>query len=107
LSNGGNISYVETPNLKHNQKALEALVDYAYERVPYFGINQPVDKCYECKYEGEFAVDRDGFHCPECDNRNDKTMSVIRRVSGYLGNPTSRGFNKGKQQEVIQRTRHL
>lgn len=107
LSNGGNISYVETPNLKNNLKALEVLVDYAYERVPYFGINQPVDKCYECGYEGEFSVDRDGFHCPQCNNRNDKSMSVIRRVSGYLGNPTSRGFNSGKQQECSERTKHL
>jgi anaerobic ribonucleoside-triphosphate reductase len=106
LSNGGNISYVETPNLKNNLKALEALVDYAYFRVPYFGINQPVDKCYACSFEGEFAVDRDGFHCPSCNNRNDKTMSVIRRVSGYLGNPSSRGFNKGKQQECTERTKH-
>ena len=107
LSNGGNISYVETPNLKNNLKALEALVDYAYERVPYFGINQPVDKCYNCDYEGEFSVDRDGFHCPNCNNRDDKSMSVIRRVSGYLGNPTSRGFNSGKQQECSERTKHL
>ena len=106
LSNGGNISYVETPNLKNNLKALEALVDYAYERVPYFGINQPVDKCYNCDYEGEFSVDRNGFHCPNCNNRDDKSMSVIRRVSGYLGSPTSRGFNKGKQQECTERMKH-
>lgn len=106
LSNGGNISYVESPNLINNLKALETLIDYAYYKVPYFGINQPVDKCYECDFEGEFTVDHNGFHCPNCNNRNDKTMSVIRRVSGYLGNPSSRGFNKGKQQECSQRTKH-
>ncbi|AMM43706.1 anaerobic ribonucleoside reductase large subunit [Pectobacterium phage vB_PcaM_CBB] len=106
LSNGGNISYVETPNLSNNLKALETLIDYAYDRIPYFGINQPVDKCYKCDFEGEFAVDKIGFHCPQCDNREEGTMSVIRRVSGYLSAPNSRPFNTGKQQEVIQRIKH-
>ncbi|SOK58941.1 Ribonucleotide reductase of class III (anaerobic), large subunit [Yersinia phage fHe-Yen9-03] len=106
LSNGGNISYVETPNLANNIKALETLIDYAYDRIPYFGINQPVDKCYKCSFEGEFSVDKVGFHCPECDNREEGTMSVIRRVSGYLSAPNSRPFNSGKQQEVIQRIKH-
>lgn len=106
LSNGGNISYVETPNLINNMKALESLINYAYEHIPYFGINQPVDHCYKCNFDGEFAVDKDGFHCPVCENRDEDTISVIRRVSGYLGNPSSRGFNKGKQQECCQRIKH-
>lgn len=106
LSNGGNISYVETPNLSNNLKALEVLIDYAYERIPYFGINQPVDKCYKCEFEGEFSVDKIGFHCPQCDNREEGTMSVIRRVSGYLSAPNSRPFNTGKQSEVIARIKH-
>lgn len=106
LSNGGNISYVETPNLANNIQALETLIDFAYGKIPYFGINQKVDKCYECNFEGEFSVDKDGFHCPMCENRNERTMSVIRRVSGYLSAPNSRPFNKGKQQEVIQRVQH-
>ena len=106
LSNGGNISYVETPNLYKNLKALEGIVDYAYTKVPYFGINQPVDKCYSCSFEGEFAVDKNGFHCPICNNRDEDNMSVIRRVSGYLSSPNSRPFNKGKQQEVMKRVKH-
>lgn len=106
LSNGGNISYVETNNLSNNLKALEALIDYAYEKIPYFGINQPIDRCYKCSFEGEFAVDKHGFHCPQCNNREEGTISVIRRVSGYLSSPNSRGFNIGKQQEVSQRIKH-
>lgn len=106
LSSGGNISYVETANLSNNIQALETIINYAYTKIPYFGINQPVDKCYECGFDGQFSVDRDGFHCPSCDNRNEKSMSVIRRVSGYLSAPNSRAFNKGKQQEVSQRIKH-
>lgn len=106
LSSGGNISYVETSNLANNIQALETLINYAYNKIPYFGINQPVDKCYECNFEGQFSVDKDGFHCPCCENRNERSMSVIRRVSGYLSAPNSRAFNKGKQQEVSQRIKH-
>lgn len=106
ISNGGNISYVETPNLANNIKALETLVDYAYTKIPYYGINQPVDRCFKCSYSGEFVVDKDGFHCPQCNNRDSDSFSVIRRVSGYLGNPSSRGFNKGKQEECVNRIKH-
>lgn len=106
LSNGGNIGYVETPNLQNNMKALEQLVDYAYHKIPYFGINQPVDECHKCDFHGEFSVDKDGFHCPQCNNRDENSITVIRRVSGYLSSPNSRPFNKGKQQEVIQREKH-
>lgn len=106
LSSGGNISYVETSNLANNIQALETLINYAYNKIPYFGINQPVDKCYECNFEGQFSVDKDGFHCPCCENRNERSMSVIRRVSGYLSAPNSRAFNKGKQSEVSQRIKH-
>ena len=34
-------------------------------------------------------------------------MSVTRRVCGYLGQPNSRPFIKGKQEEVIRRVKHL
>lgn len=106
ISNGGNISYVETPNLSHNLKALETLIDYAYNKIPYYGINQKIDHCYKCNFHGEFTVDKIGFVCPVCDNRDEKTISVIRRVSGYLSAPNSRPFNVGKQAEVIARTKH-
>lgn len=107
VSNGGNISYVETPNLKDNLKALESIVNFGYEHMHYFGINQKIDVCYLCGYHGEFNADENGFSCPDCGNTDSDTISVIRRVSGYLGSPNSRPFNKGKQQEVIERKVHM
>ena len=107
LSNGGNIGYVETNNLSSNMKALEALVDFAYKHIPYFGINQKIDYCYKCNFDGEFSVDKNGFCCPQCGNREEGTISVIRRVSGYLSAPNSRPFNTGKQSEVIERVLHI
>ena len=106
ISSGGNIGYVETPSLKNNISALEELINYGYNNIHYFGINQPVDQCFKCGFSGEFNATPKGFECPVCGNHEEGTMSVIRRVSGYLSAPNSRPFNKGKTQEVIQRVKH-
>lgn len=105
ISSGGNITYVETPKMNNNMTGLEAIIDYAYEHVQYFGINIPVDVCYCCKFEGAFIPSIDGFTCPVCKNSNPEKMMCIRRVSGYLGSAT-RPFNYGKQNEVCERIIH-
>lgn len=107
VSNGGHISYAEFPNMRHNTEALETVWDYAMSNLDYFGTNTPSDKCLKCHFEGEFKIDSDGFHCPSCGNSDSKTMSVIRRVCGYLGSPNARGFNHGKNEEVIRRVKHF
>lgn len=107
ISSGGNIGYVETPNLRNNLNALEALVDFGYQHIMYFGINQPVDQCFKCGFQGEFSATPKGFCCPECGNHEEGTISVIRRVSGYLSSPNSRPYNKGKQAEVVERVKHF
>lgn len=107
ISSGGAISYVETPNLKHNPQAYEGLLDYAYHTgMHYFAINTPVDQCYKCGFSGEFNATLEGYYCPECGNNEPGTLSVLRRVSGYISAPNSRPFNKGKQSEVMQRVKH-
>lgn len=107
VANGGFISYVEFPNLRNNLPALEAVWDYAMANLAYFGTNTPSDKCFGCGYEGEMKATSDGFTCPNCGNRDGQKMNVIRRVCGYLGNPNARGFNHGKQQEMISRVKHV
>lgn len=107
ISNGGNIGYIETPNLRNNLDALEALVDFGYQHIMYFGVNQPVDFCMKCGFKGEAKATTKGFECPECGNHDPATLSVIRRVSGYLSAPNARPFNNGKQQEVIERVKHV
>ncbi|WP_373756303.1 anaerobic ribonucleoside-triphosphate reductase, partial [Streptococcus ferus] len=47
-ASGGFIHYCEYPVLQQNPKALEAVWDYAYDRVGYLGTNTPIDHCYEC-----------------------------------------------------------
>lgn len=107
IASGGHISYAEFPNLRNNLRALEAVWDYAMERLAYFGTNCPSDICFECKFEGEFKATSKGFECPKCGNHDSHKMNVIRRVCGYLGAPNARGFNHGKQQEVLHRVKHI
>jgi len=107
LASGGFICYSEYPNLQHNLKALEDVWDYSYKYIPYYGTNTPIDECYECGFSGEFECTSKGFTCPNCGNREPSKVSVIRRVCGYLGNPDARPFNKGKQEEVKRRVKHL
>ena len=38
--------------LQQNPKALEAVWDYAYDKVGYLGTNTPIDHCYACGFEG-------------------------------------------------------
>ncbi len=107
LASGGFICYGEYPNIQHNLKALEDVWDYSYDRVPYYGTNTPIDECYECGYTGEFECTSKGFTCPKCGNHDSETVSVTRRVCGYLGSPDARPFNAGKQEEVKRRVKHL
>ncbi|MGL4998106.1 MAG: anaerobic ribonucleoside-triphosphate reductase, partial [Cetobacterium sp.] len=107
IASGGHISYAEFPNLKHNLKALEAVWDYAMDNLAYFGTNTPSDKCFECGFDGEFTCTSKGFSCPNCGNHDSNKMNVIRRVCGYLGAPNARGFNPGKQLEVVHRVKHM
>lgn len=107
LASGGHISYAEFPNVQNNLEALEQVWDYAMEHLAYFGTNTPSDKCFECGFSGEFTATSKGFECPKCGNHDSAKMNTIRRVCGYLGSPTARGFNDGKQAEVIHRVKHL
>lgn len=106
-ANGGFICYGEYPNMQNNIEALENVWDYSYDRVPYYGTNTPIDECYECGFTGEFSCTSAGFTCPSCANNNPSRVSVTRRVCGYLGNPDTRPFNAGKQEEVKRRVKHL
>ncbi|MGL5232577.1 MAG: anaerobic ribonucleoside-triphosphate reductase [Fusobacteriaceae bacterium] len=105
---GGHISYIETSSLKNNIEAIHGILKYAQSiGIHYMGINQPVDKCHKCNFSGEFQATVKGFECPQCGNTDSSQMNVIRRVCGYLAQPDSRPFNKGRQKEVINRVKHM
>lgn len=106
IATAGHISYVEFPDMKNNLQALEKVWDYAMEKLDYFGTNLPVDKCFVCGSDDEFTPTEEGFHCKHCGNHDPAKMSVTRRTCGYLGAPAVRGFNEGKNKEMMHRTKH-
>jgi ribonucleoside-triphosphate reductase len=104
---GGFIHYCEYPVLQQNPKALEAVWDYAYDRVGYLGTNTPIDHCYECGFEGDFHPTERGFECPQCGNHDPKTCDVVKRTCGYLGNPQARPMVRGRHKEISSRVKHM
>lgn len=104
---GGFIHYCEYPNLKQNPKALEAVWDYAYDKIGYLGTNTPIDQCFECGFKGEFKATAKGYQCPQCGNHNPDTCDVVKRLCGYLGNPNKRPMVHGRQEEIIHRKKHM
>lgn len=105
LSSGGAISYVEVTNMSQNLDALSALIDYMYETIQYAEINTKSDYCQECGFDGEILLDENReWYCPNCGNRNHKTLNVCRRTCGYLGDNF---WNQGRTQEIAERFVHL
>lgn len=113
LSTGGAISYIETPNLQDNIPAVIAVLRYIYESIMYAELNCKSDYCYKCGYSGEMRSFNNpdgsfGWECPECGNRDQKQLSVVRRTCGYLGeNRGTAGWNKGRFDEITDRVLHL
>ena len=106
-ASGGFIHYCEYPVLQQNPKALEAVWDYAYDRVGYLGTNTPIDRCYNCDFEGDFEPTERGFACPNCGNSDPKTVDVVKRTCGYLGNPQARPMVNGRHKEIAARVKHM
>ena len=99
-SSAGCITYVELDSgCKNNLAALETIVNYAVDKdIPYFAINVPNDQCMSCGY-----IDEIGKSCPQCGSQDIKRL---RRVTGYLSTDYHH-FNKGKQEEVEDRVKHM
>lgn len=104
---GGFIHYCEYPNLKQNPKALEAVWDWAYDKVGYLGTNTPIDHCFKCGFAGEFKATAKGFECPKCGNHDPETCDCVKRTCGYLGNPLKRPMVHGRHEEIVHRVKHM
>ena len=108
LASGGFINYCEFPSMQQNPKALEAVWDYAYQiGIGYLGTNTPIDHCFVCGYEGDFAPTEEGFKCPECGNDDPEKCNVTKRTCGYLGNPVQRPMVHGRHEEIAHRVKHM
>lgn len=108
LSPGGAISYIETPDLTNNPKAIITVMQHIYENIMYAELNTKSDYCQVCGYDGEIKIiDVDGkleWECPKCGNRDQNKMNVARRTCGYIG---SHFWNAGRTEEIRDRVVHL
>lgn len=110
LSPGGNVIYIETPNLQNNVEAIIEVIKYMYEHTMYGELNTKSDYCMNCGYDGEIVVVEDEkthklvWECPNCKNRDQSKMQVTRRTCGYLG---SHYWNQGRTDEIRSRVLHL
>lgn len=110
LSPGGNVIYIETPNLQNNIEAILEVIKYMYDHTMYGELNTKSDYCMNCGYDGEIMVVEDEkthklvWECPNCKNRDQNKMQVTRRTCGYLG---SHYWNQGRTDEIRSRVMHL
>lgn len=108
LSPGGAISYIETPDLANNPKAIITVMQFIYDNIMYAELNTKSDYCQVCGYDGEIKIiDVNGkleWECPECGNRDQNKMNVARRTCGYIG---SHFWNAGRTEEIRDRVVHL
>lgn len=105
-STGGNISYVETYNMEKNLEALEQVVSFIYDNNIYAEINTESDVCGVCKYNGVMDNDPETLDwvCPNCGNRDQNKLSVVRRTCGYLGETT---WCTSRKLDILNRVKHL
>ena len=105
ISSGGCISYIEIPPVQHNLDALKQMINFIYHNIQYAEFNTKSDCCHICHYEGEMIInDNLEWECPNCHNKDQSQMNVIRRTCGYLG---GNYWNKGKTQEIKNRVLHI
>ena len=81
ISTGGCISYAEIPNMNNNVDALLEVIDHIYNTISYAEFNTKSDYCHECSFDGEILINDDlEWECPQCGNKNQDRMNVVRRT---------------------------
>lgn len=110
LSPGGSISYIETPNLDNNIEAVLEVIKFIYNNNMYAELNTKSDYCQKCGWDKEIKlIDDDNkliWECPNCGNRDVKTMDITRRTCGYKGTARN-GWNQGRLGDIHDRVIHL
>lgn len=105
-STGGAVSYIETCNMSKNVPAVLHVMKYIYNTIVYAELNFEADACGKCRFEGVMNNDPKTLKwvCPQCGNDDQKTLSVIRRTCGYLGETD---WTDGRKLDILNRVKHL
>lgn len=104
LSTGGAVSYVETPNMEHNQEAVQEVVMFMYDHVMYAEVNTMTSYCHCCGGHNIKLGDDLKFYCPDCGNHDFDKMNIAVRVCGYI---STNEFNEGRAEDIHSRVFHL
>lgn len=114
-SKGGAVSYVEIPNMKNNVEAILDIMKHMYDTILYAELNlRNQDTCLTCGFQGELKTKTvEGgkiiWYCPNCGEENQRQLSVIRRLCGYLPAASTCEVKqaKGRTEDIIDRVLHL
>lgn len=110
LSPGGSISYIECPNMEHNISAVLEVIKFIYDTNMYAELNTKSDYCQKCGWDKEIKlIDENNkliWECPNCGNRDVRTMDITRRTCGYKGTARN-GWNQGRLGDIHDRVMHL
>ena len=112
LSSGGAVSYIETPDMQKNPEAIVVVIQYIHEHIMYAEVNTKLDTCYSCGYQGELKMIKTEngdfrFVCPVCGCDDPDKQLVTRRICGYMGVVNAGNVNKGRGDDIFNRTLHL
>lgn len=110
LSPGGSISYIECPNMENNISAVLEVIKFIYNNNMYAELNTKSDYCQKCGWDKEIKlIDENNkliWECPNCGNRDTRTMDIARRTCGYKGTARN-GWNQGRLGDIHDRVTHL
>ena len=95
--------------MQNNIPAVLSVLRHIYDNIMYAELNTKSDYCEVCGYDGEIKIVKDSngklvWECPNCGNRDQDRMNVVRRTCGYLG---TNFWNQGRTQEIQERVLHL
>ena len=91
-------------------EAVEAVFEAAPLLRSFFGTS--ITGCFvaaQVKAVADIAITptERGFTCPNCGNSDPKTVDVVKRTCGYLGNPQARPMVNGRHKEISARVKHM
>lgn len=76
----------------------------------YAELNTKSDYCQKCGWDKEIKlIDENNqllWECPNCGNRDVRTMDITRRTCGYKGTARN-GWNQGRLGDIHDRVPHL
>ena len=104
LANSGNITYVELDGTaRKNIKAFASIIVAMHDNnIGYGSVNHDADRCEKCGYEGQIKD-----KCPRCGNDDEKYITNIARITGYLTGNVKKRWNSAKAAELGDRVKHI